>query len=415
MAHFNYFGRDIKGEVVEGSVERSDAKSVAQYLIAKKVTPIRIKQVGAPTANFVGAHYSIIGRLSGHFFQPKPVTDEELIMFTRQMHAVCKSGIALTQGIKNIAYSMNAGTLKQALDNIVNRLHSGSNLSLALQAHSSIFDKLFISMVQVGESSGNLDMIFLQLSQYIENDLEVRQSVKTATRYPSFVLLAILAALMAITLFVIPTFSNIFSRFDVELPLATRVLLIISETIINYWWALLIIAASFFIFINSWFNSRYLKQLWDKQKLTLPLVGVLINQATLARYARSLAIMLHSGVSLNKAISLCADIVDNEFLAKKIKLIKDSVERGESLSKSHRNAHIFTPLILQMIKVGEDTGAIDTLLIDVSEYYERQVRYHLKSLSAKLEPLLIIVMALLVLVLSLGIFLPIWELYNIQR
>jgi MSHA biogenesis protein MshG len=120
-------------------------------------------------------------------------------------------------------------------------------------------------------------------------------------------------------------------------------------------------------------------------------------------------------VPLNKAISLCADIVDNEFLAKKIKLIKDSLERGESLSKSHRNAHIFTPLILQMIKVGEDTGAIDTLLIDVSDYYERQVRYHLKSLSAKLEPLLIIVMALLVLVLSLGIFLPIWELYNIQR
>ena len=254
MAHFNYFGRDIKGEVVEGSVERSDAKSVAQYLIAKKVTPIRIKQVDAPTANLVGAHYSIIGRLRGHFFQPKPVTDEELIMLTRQMHAVCKSGIALTQGIKNIAYSVNAGTLKQALDNIVNRLHSGSNLSLALQAHSSIFDKLFISMVQVGESSGNLDTIFLQLSQYIENDLEVRQSVKTATRYPTFVLLAILAALMAITLFVIPTFSNIFSRFDVELPLATRVLLIISETIINYWWALLIIAVSFFIFINSWFK-----------------------------------------------------------------------------------------------------------------------------------------------------------------
>jgi MSHA biogenesis protein MshG len=415
MAYFNYFGRDIKGEVVQGSIERLDAKGVSQYLIAKKVTPIRIKQVGMPTANFVDAHYSISNRFISHFFQLKPVTAEELIMFTRQMHAVCKSGIALTQGIKNIAYSMNAGILKQALDNIVNRLHSGSNLSFALQAHTNIFDKLFISMVQVGENSGKLDIIFLQLSQYIENDLEVRQSVKTATRYPSFVLLAIFSALMAITLFVIPTFSNIFSRFDVELPLVTRVLLIISETIINYWWALLIIIVSCFMFINSWFKSRYIKYFWDKQKLTLPLVGVLINQATLARYARSLAIMLHSGVALNKAISLCADIVDNEFLAKKIILIKDSVERGESLSKSHRNAHIFTPLILQMIKVGEDTGAIDTLLIDVSDYYERQVRYHLKSLSAKLEPFLIIVMALLVLVLSLGIFLPIWELYHIQR
>lgn len=415
MPYFDYFGRDIKGEIVRGNIERADSNSVAHFLVSKKVTPIRIEQTEKSLSAYSIDRNASIGSRISRFFQQKNVTDEELIMLTRQMYTVCKSGISLTRGIKNIAYSMDDGTLKHALDNIVNRLHAGANLSFALQAHPSIFNNLFISMVQVGESSGNLDAIFLQLSGYIENDLEVKQSVKTATRYPIFVLFAIFVALMTITLFVMPTFSNIFTRFDVELPLATRILITISDTFINYWWVLLIIFISFFVFIKSWFNSSYLRQLWDAKKLNLPIIGILIQQATLARYARAFAIMLHSGVSLNKAISLCADIVDNQYLAQKINLIKAGVERGESLSTSHRNTHIFTPLILQMIQVGEETGEIDTLLMDVSDYYERQVRYHLKSLSAKIEPLLIIVMALFVMVLSLGIFLPIWELYNIQR
>lgn len=417
MPYFEYFGRDDKGNVVQGKIDRLDSAEVMYYLKSRKVIPVRIEKktetIEYSSHLTVASQFNVIKKIRASL-QSKKVSDEELIMFTRQMYTVCKSGISLTEGIKNIAFSMQDSRLKQALTHIVHRLNAGASLSFALQTHTDIFNNLFISMVQVGESSGNLELIFLQLSEHIENDLEVKQSIKTATRYPLLVLFAIVTALMTMTVFIIPTFSDLFVRFDVKLPLATRVLIAISDTLVNYWWVFIVIIISAFTFVKSWFGTHYLTLLWDEKKLQLPIVGLLIKQATLARYSRSFAIMLHSGVSLNKAISLCADIVDNQFLAKKIKTIKDGVERGESLGKSHRNAGIFTPLILQMVQVGEETGAIDTLLIDVSNYYERQVRYHLKTLSSKIEPILILFMAFLVMVLSLGIFLPIWELYTIQ-
>ncbi len=408
MPNYRYYGRNAQGEAVSGFIDRADRDSVVEYLSQQRIIPVNID---LHQASISSINWKVIHRL----FSTNSVPDEQLIMFCRQMYTINKAGLSLAQGMKSLSLSMTDGALKESVNDIVSRLQSGMSLSLAMRQHSTIFNNLFISMIQVGENSGNLDTVFLQLSHYIKRDLETRKSIKAAMRYPLFVLTAMIIAMVVINIFVIPAFADMFSRFEADLPLATHLLIGLSNFFVNYWWLLLIASLLIGIGCIFWLKTNSGRALWDCKKLKIPIVGALINKASLARYARSFSIMLKAGVPLTDAIGLCAQVIDNQYFAEKIDSIKNGVERGDSLKRTHTRSEIFTPLILQMINVGESSGQVDTLLLDVADYYEREVEYDLKSLSSKIEPLLIVVMAVFVLVLALGIFLPMWEMYNIQK
>jgi MSHA biogenesis protein MshG len=226
-----------------------------------------------------------------------------------------------------------------------------------------------------------------------------------------------------------PHFSSMFSRFDAKLPIAAPILIGPSIFFVNYSWLLLLILTGIAIFLFYWLKTDSGKVIWNHRKLSIPIVGPLINKASLARYTRSFSVTLKAGVPLSYAIGLCVKVIDNRHLAQQIETIKNGVERGGSLKRTHTRSGIFSPLILKMINVGESSGTVDSLLLDVAEYYDEEVEYYdeeveyydeeveydLKILSAKIEPLLIIVMAVFVLILVLGIFLPIWEMYNVQK
>lgn len=408
MAQFIYYGRNGLGEKVQGKVDRNDKNAVAEYLHQQHITPINIT-VDSQSDNFVKYALKSKALLS------KKVSDEELVMFCRQMHTINKAGLPIAQGMKSLSMSMPKGVLKEAISDVVTRLESGTSLSLALHLYPKIFDSLFINLVKVGEDSGNLDKVFLQLALYIERDVETKKAIKAAVRYPSFVVSAMALALVVINIYVIPAFGSMFSRFDAELPIATRMLIGLSNFFVNYWLALLIMFVGVSCFLVYWLRTDIGRLLWDKQKLSLPIVGGLIKKASLARYTRSFSVMLQAGVPLSDAIGLCAKVIHNYFLEKQIDNIKLGVQRGESLMLTHSRTGIFTPLILQMINVGESSGQVDTLLIDVADHYDKEVAYDLKSLSSKIEPILIVVMSVFVLILALGIFLPMWEMYNIQK
>ncbi|MGH1440455.1 MAG: type II secretion system F family protein [Cellvibrionaceae bacterium] len=408
MPQFHYYGRNLQGDAVKGTLDRNDKSSVVDYLMQQKITPVSI-QVSSPSL------FSVDWADIKKTLSSKKVSDEQRIMFCRQMYTINKAGMPLTLGMKSLASSMTEGALRDAVLDMVARLQSGMSLSLAMRYHTRIFDGLFISMVQIGEDSGNLDAVFLQLAHYIERDVQTRKSIKAAMRYPSFVLVAMATAMIVINIYVIPAFSNMFSRFDAQLPIATRILIGLSNFFVNYWDLLLILLAISGTFLFYWIRTEAGKKTWDHRKLSIPIVGPLINKASLARYTRSFAVMLKAGVPLTEAIGLCARVIDNSYLASRIDTIKSGVERGDSLKRTHTRSGIFSPLILQMINVGESSGTVDSLLLDVAEYYDKEVEYDLKTLSAKIEPILIVVMALFVLILALGIFLPMWEMYSVQQ
>ncbi|MBU1436224.1 MAG: type II secretion system F family protein, partial [Gammaproteobacteria bacterium] len=295
------------------------------------------------------------------------------------------------------------------------QLEKGRNLSVAMASHPKVFNRLIVSIVHVGENTGRLDDAFSQLSDYFEQEMETRKQIKQATRYPMFVLLAIVAAMVILNLFVIPQFANMFARFNAELPWATKVLLATSNFFIHYWPLLLvgIIAAGFALY--RYLHTAAGSYRWSKLKLRLPIMGDIINRATLGRYARSFSLMLRAGVPLTSALSLVAEAVDNDFMAEKIREMRRNIERGESLVRVSSQSNLFTPLVMQMLAVGEETGQVDDMLQEVALFYEREVAFDLKSLTAKIEPILIVIVAVMVLILALGIFTPMWDMLNAYK
>jgi len=407
MGQFTYYGRNDQGEAVNGVIDRDNENDVVNYLLERNVTPVTIDKEEKKA--------SVRSTFDKNIFSKKTVDPEQLIMFCRQMRTINKVGLPLIQGLSALSSSIDYGPLKECLIDIVRRLESGFTLSSAMNYHRSIFNNLFLGMVKVGESTGKLDDVFWQMSIYISRDMETKKAMSSALRYPTFVLVAMIVGLFVVNLMVIPAFADMFNRFDAELPLATKILLSTSEFFINFWWLISSFLVAVYVGFYFWIKTPKGKYIWHRSKLLIPIFGPLIKKGAMSRYVRSFSLMVSSGLPMNKAISLCSEVVDNAFLSKKIIKIKEDIERGDSIHRTHLRSKMFSPLILQMINIGESSGQIDSLLIEVAESYEREVDYDLQSLSAKIEPILILIMAVFVVVLALGIFLPMWEMFNVQR
>jgi MSHA biogenesis protein MshG len=276
--------------------------------------------------------------------------------------------------------------------------------------HPGVFGPFYLAMIRVGEMTGRLTEAFARLAEHIEFELDVRARVKQALRYPTMVLIAIAIAMVVINLFVIPTFATVFAGFKAQLPAMTRLLLGISAFTVA-WWPLLAAAVIGGIWgTRVWLATPAGRYAWDKAKLKLPIAGPIVLKATLARFARSFAMASKSGVPITRSMSVVAQTVDNAFIGQRIEQMREGVERGESLSRCAAAAGVFTPVVLQMIAVGEETGELDTLLVEVAQMYERETDYAIKGLSASIEPVLLTIIGAMVLVLALGVFLPLWNL-----
>lgn len=403
MAEYSYKGRKKNGEMVSGSVDASSADGVASQLIDKDITPIAITQVVESVAIEIP-----------NVFAAK-VTLEELIMLSRQMYSLTRSGVVLNKAFRGLADSVKNQKLRTVLLDIEVRLNSGVELASALSNHRDVFDNLYINIIRVGENSGRLDLAFKQLSQYLELEKDTRRRVSTAIRYPIFVMAALAIAMVILNIYVIPVFADLFEKFDADLPLATRILLGTSEFFLEDWPWLIVIVAIIFFGIRYYLATEKGRLNWDRTKLRLPLFGSVLERAMLARYGRSFALMLQSGVPLIQALELCSQAVGNAFMATQIRGMRDGIQRGESLLRTAASSGMFTPLVLQMIQVGEETGKVDELLQEVAEFYEQEVDYDLKNLSSYIEPVLIACIAGLVMLLALGIFLPMWDMMSVMQ
>lgn len=406
MTSFTYQGRNNQGQLVEGRLDGASADVIANQLMSRSITPISI--VAVKEASSVDKQ---LAKLMG----AEKVNAVELIMFSRQMFTITKSGIPLVRGLRGLAASIKHAHFQMVLNDVADSLETGVGLSVALSRHPKVFNHLFVSMINVGESSGNLEQVFLQMAYYMERDEETRKRIKSATRYPMFVMIALAIAITVVNVAVIPKFAAMFAQFKAPLPLVTKILIGTSHVFVNYWWLLLIVVGGAVGGVVWYLKTPQGAQFWGRKKLRLPIVGDIIDRASMARYTRSFGLMLRAGVPLNFALTLCARAIDNPYLAQKIDAIRRGVERGDSLICTHAAAQMFSPLVLQMIAVGEESGQVEQLLTDVAEFYEREVDYDLKTLSDKIEPILIVIMAVFVTILALGIFLPMWDMYEVQK
>jgi len=407
MPFFRYKARDADGKLLEGEVEAFSAEALAIQFQTSHVTPISISETVKKESLSLGQSLTLRRKTK--------VGLDDLILFCRQMYTLNSAGVPLVRAIRGLVETARNPTLGEALDHVVTDLESGMELSGAFSRHPQVFPALLCRMVQVGEVTGKLDEVFLQLSVYFEREKDIISRVKAALRYPTFVMIAIVVAVMIISLFVIPAFEKVFSSFGAELPLATRILLGLSAFMQSYWHVLLGLFFLTIFLVKKLLKTTPGRYTWDRYKLKIPLVGDIILRSTLVRFSRGFNMSYTAGIPLSQALGFTARAVNNAYVGKKIELIRNGIERGDTLTRSATQAGIFTPLVLQMLAVGEETGSIDTMLEDVAEFYEREVDYDLKNLSSAIEPIMIIIIGGMVLVLALGVFLPLWNLSSVVR
>jgi MSHA biogenesis protein MshG len=401
MPQFAWTGRDGTQALQRGVLESMGAIQVADVLRERGITPVTI----APHVEQEEAS-AVLAR----WFKRKRVGDAEVLVFSRQMHTLSKAGVPILRALAGLQESSEHAGLKQLLGELRQSLDSGLELSQAMAKRPDVFDRFYLSMVRVGETTGQLTETFDSLYQHLDFQRFMREQVASALRYPKFVLLAMVIAVAVINLFVIPQFAKVFANVGAELPLMTRILLGTSQFTLDWWPTLLLAAGGAWLGFRSFVATQAGRLSWDRWKLHIPVAGKILRKGALSRSASSLGLVLRSGVPVLEGLRLAASVAENAHIEAAITGMRQGVERGETVLATARKAGIFTPIVLQMVMVGEESGTLDQMLDEVGQMYRREVEYELKTMSQQIEPILIFFLGAMVLVLALGVFMPMWDL-----
>ncbi|MGA7179005.1 MAG: type II secretion system F family protein [Thiobacillaceae bacterium] len=402
MALFLYKARNARGELQKGRFDGDTSNMVADRLLASGLIPVDIRELPDPVEFNLGA---LLGKN-----RSSQIDVVELQLFSRQLHTLLKSGVPILRALSSLREASVNPSFARVLADINDGLGQGRELSLCLARHPKIFDSFYLAMIRVGEMTGRLDIVLDRLAVHLDFERRSREKVKGAVRYPLFVVIALVVAMAIINLFVIPAFAKVYAGMHADLPLMTKILIATSSFTKDYiHWMLGGLGVALLGF-RGWIGTSKGRYSWDRFKLRLPIAGKILRKSALARFARSFALASRSGVPILQVLSVVAAVADNRFFAEKISGMREGVERGESVLRTATLAGIFTPVVLQMLAVGEETGELDTLLQEIAEMYDQEVEYEISTLSQQIEPILIVVLGAMVLVLALGVFLPIWDL-----
>ncbi|MGV8992245.1 MAG: type II secretion system F family protein [Thiobacillus sp.] len=404
MPRYAYSGRTAAGEKTQGILEAESASDCASSLLKNSISPLDIRETGLAERRDAKDPRNI--ELS--LFAPS-VKAIDVQLFSRQLYTLMRSGVPILRSFNGLIESTSNAAFAHVIRSLKESLEAGRDLSTAMRQHPTAFSPFYIAMVRVGEATGRLDEIFLQMFNHLEFERETRSRIKEALRYPSFVLIAMVVAVAIINVFVIPAFAKVYAGMGAELPLMTRILMETSRLTLAYGWYIVAIVSLSIMSFRLWKTSESGRLIWDRFKMRIPITGSIVLKSTLARFARTLSLSLKSGIPAAQALSVVAEVTDNAWVASRVEQMRNGIERGESVLRTAQTAAVFNPVVLQMIAVGEETGSIDELMQEVADMYEREVDYEIKTLAARIEPLIIVAMGGIVLVLALGVFLPMWD------
>ena len=401
MHTFRYKGRNRRGELLEGTIESPTAQAVARWMLDTRIFPVTIDLEKPPPES-----PPWLARLIGE----NKVTPLEVEYFTRQMGILSRSGLSMLHASQSLQRANTRKGMAKILRALVGDLDKGTSLSRALARHSAVFDAYYVSMIRVGEDSGRLGEVWLALLRQLTFKREMRQQVSAVVSYPLLVLGALAVATWILLIFVIPVFSNVYQSMRVDLPLITRSLITASDFVIRYWWSVLGVMTLGGLGASRWLRTREGRYTWDKIQLGLPIVGPILRKVAIGRFCESFATAQRSGVPLVDVFELVARIVNNAFFEERILQMRQGLERGESFSRVARGAGIFNQTELQMIIVGEEAGDIERMVAQIADMHREEVAYDASRLSKLMEPVLLGLVGVLVGLLLLGIFTPLWDL-----
>jgi MSHA biogenesis protein MshG len=401
VAVYSYKARSSDGKLVSGRAQGDTIEQVAQRLMAGGNVPVDIQALGVAGS----LNLEKLGRTLG--FGRVKISD--LVLFSRQMYTITRAGIPLLRGLRGLVSSTHNVMLRETLEDVLESLEGGRDLAASFARHPDIFPRLYVSIVSVGEATGTLEKSFQRLTEYLAQEKDMHDRVKSAVRYPIIVMITIALAAGFLSAVVIPKFAPVFAQLKGNLPLPTQMLLGASAVVRDYWAYSLGVVALVVYGFRAWIGTTDGRMRWDRFKLRVPVMGKLMYEATLSRISRSMAISLSAGMPMTQTLAVISRSSGNVFMSEKIAMLGTNVERGESLSRAATASGLFSPLVLQMVAIGEETGALPELLDEAAGYYEREVDHALKNLSSSIEPILIVAVGGMVLILALGIFMPLWE------
>lgn len=405
MTIYNYEGRNKNGKKVRGSLDADKAGDVVDFLKTKNIIPVAI----VASKQKRKADNYLRGLISGK------IKIKEVLNFSRQMATLINAGVPIIKSVKQLLLSAKTRGMRQTLSGVMEGIESGKSLAATLSGYPKVFSPIFVNLIEVGENIGHLDDVFSELTDFLQTRIDNHKRLMAAIRYPMIVIISVCIAMLLMNIFVVPKFAALFSSFSTKLPLPTRALIATSNFILNHWLFLLLVLIGACIAISYLLSIRKIRFFWDKHKLKFPVLGYLQQRIILAQFTKTLSMILHSGVPMLKGIVLGANAAENTYIARQIILMRDAIDRGENFSRAAAMSYLFDGSTLQMMEVGEETGRLDEMLVKVAEIHEKEVDYQLKNLSALLEPMLLAIVGVMVALLALAIYLPMWDIVQFAR
>ena len=406
MPSFSYKAISENGTTVEGSLE-ADSLSVAESILAARgYIPTKVVAAGNKSD---GSLWTIIKKQLGKL-EPK-----DLILFTKQFRSMLQAGVPVVRLLQVLESQSENKVLKMVIAQIAQDIKQGSTLYEALEKHPTIFSSLYRSMVRAGEISGALPEVLARLVYIIEHETKIRSDIKSALQYPKMVLIALGGAFVVLLTFVIPKFVTIFAKVGLELPLPTKIAMLLYQFLVGYWYLLIALIAGGFFALRAYFKTPLGGFFKDALLLKMPLFGPLFNKAALSRFASIFAILHSSGVPVITSMSILAGTIGNAAIAKEFERVREKMEEGQGIAVPLRSAKYFTPMVVDMIAIGEETGNIEEMLREITVHYDDEVAYAVKGLSDAIGPILIVGLAAVVGFFALAIFLPMWDMTKMVK
>ena len=399
---FEYKVRDRSGAIKTGTLDADSPAVVATRLKEMGYAPISVTKAG--------------GGMSTEINIPgfgKKIKLKDLAVFSRQFATMINSGLSLLRALNILTQQTENKELARVLGEVCNDIETGSSLSVAMSKHPEVFPPLMVNMCKAGEVGGFLDSVLLQIAENYEAEVKLRGKIKSAMTYPVVVLIMAVLAVTGMLLFIVPVFKGMFESLGATLPLPTRVLVAISEQMKIIVPVALVGFVGFLVLWKRVKNTDQVRNALDPLKLKIPVFGPLFQKIALSRFARNLGTMMKSGVPILQALDIVADTCGNVVLTRAVRDVQESVRTGEALTTPLKEHAVFPPMVVQMMAVGEDTGALDSMLYKISEFYDDEVEATTESLTALLEPLMIAFMGGIVGGMIVAMYMPIFKIFDL--
>jgi general secretion pathway protein F len=385
MASFIYKALTLDGRVVEGTLDAIDDRSVIDKLREQGYMPIRVA---------TDDEGSIFRRSIS--FTRKRVGSKDLLVFTQELGTLVKAGLPLDRSLSILTSLSENQHFREVIRDVLDEVRGGKSLADALAKHPRVFPKIYVNMVRAGEAGGVLENIMERLAEYLESAHDLKSYFLSSLIYPALLTLVGASSIVVLVLFVIPQFTIIFENAGAPMPLPMRIMLGISNFLRSWWWVLLLAGAVFIFAIRRYLASEEGRLNWDRRVLKLPLIGPVLHKMEVSRFSRTLGTLLRSSVPLLNAMTIVKEIVNNQAIASRMDAIKSGIKKGEGISAPMRDASVFPPFALHLVEVGEETGNLDAMMLQVADTYDKEVRNALKRLIAFFEPAIILVMGLII-------------------